>query len=63
MTNLAKTLTCNLQNCIKQNSSEFVDVISDLQNSQVPKAIEFLDDQQYKMLACGSDFTAAVTGR
>ncbi|XP_020622823.1 X-linked retinitis pigmentosa GTPase regulator-like isoform X2 [Orbicella faveolata] len=31
------------------------------ENSQVPKAIESLNDQQYKMLACGSDFTAAVT--
>ena len=53
--------TANLKYSAKQNSPDFVD-FSDFQSSQVPTAIESLDAQQYKMLACGSDFTAAVTG-
>ncbi|PFX34572.1 X-linked retinitis pigmentosa GTPase regulator [Stylophora pistillata] len=31
------------------------------ESSLVPKAIESLPDQQYALLSCGSDFTAAVT--
>ncbi|XP_068757073.1 X-linked retinitis pigmentosa GTPase regulator-like [Montipora capricornis] len=31
------------------------------ENSYAPKAIESLPDQLYKMLACGSDFTAVIT--
>ena len=52
-------LNANTENCSEMTKGMF----SCSQNSNVPKAIEALSDQLFKMIACGSEFSAVITGK